>query len=91
MVQESLLGISGFQVIADTQSSHVIIKDLQENSPWVVVLLLAELDVMGVCQGTWVEVGCNNMIKFLCFWFRLEITFPCCALQIVLEDREGFL
>ena len=33
MVQESLLGIPGFRVIADTQLSHIINKDLQENRP----------------------------------------------------------
>ena len=91
MVQKSLSGIPGFRVIADAQSSHVIIKDSQENSPEAVVLLLTELDVMGISQGTWVKVGCNDTIKFLCFWFSLKVTFPCHALQIILEDGEGFL
>ena len=91
VIQESLLGIPGFRVITDTQSSHIIIKDSQENNPEVVIPLLAELNVMGVCQSVWVEVGCNDAIKFLHFWFSLEVTFLCCVLQIILEDREGFL
>ena len=91
MVQKSLSGIPGFSVIADTQLSHIVVKDLQEKSPEAVVLFFAELDVMGISQGAQVKVGCNNTIKFLHFWFSLEVMFPCCALQIILEDGEGFL
>ena len=40
VIQESLLGIPGFRMIADTQLSHIINEDLQEDRPWVSVLLL---------------------------------------------------
>ena len=62
MIQESLSGIPGFRMIADTQLSHVIDKDLQENRPQVVVLLLAQLDVMGVAQGMGVKIKCCNTV-----------------------------
>ena len=88
MVKKSLLGIPGFGMIADTQLSHVIIKDLWENSPQAVVLLLMELDVMGVSQSVWIKVGCNNTIKFLCSQFSLKIAFPCHVLQVILEVGE---
>ena len=67
MVQESLSGVPGFQVIADTQSSHVIVKDLWENSPQAVVMLLVELDVMGVSQACGLKLGATTQSSFCAF------------------------